>query len=490
MRQESLDVLIIGAGISGIGQACHLTQKCPDKSFAILEGRARLGGTWDLFRYPGIRSDSDMYTFGYRFKPWKSARDIAPGPEILAYLNETVDEYGLRDKIRYRSRITALDWSSATSRWVATVSPEQGEAYQITSRFVVSCTGYYNYDQGYLPEFAGYDEFQGQIAHPQHWPEDLEYRDKRVIVIGSGATAVTLVPTLAETAAHVTMIQRSPSYIFSRPAVDKFAEITRRILPGSWAYKLSRVKNVLLSIYLYSISQRKPEGVRTYLRKMAKNELGEDFDVDTHFNPSYGPWDQRLCLIPDGDFYKALRSGAASIVTDHIDRFTPGGIKTRSGQEIEADIIVPATGLQVQFGGGMSVSLDGVAVNPAEHMIYRGMMVSNVPNYAVTFGYTNASWTLKADLTADYVCRLLKQMDKRGAEVVTPHLADMPTETKPLVGLQSGYLQRAEHLLPKSGLTSPWKNHENYISDMLSIRYGKFDDGVLMFGKDTKQEAA
>ncbi|MEX0338639.1 MAG: flavin-containing monooxygenase [Arenibacterium sp.] len=482
MERENLDVLIIGAGISGIGQGCHLVQKRPGTSFAIIEARKRLGGTWDLFRYPGIRSDSDMFTFGYRFRPWKSPKDIAPGPDILAYLDETVDEYGLRDRIRLQTRVTSLNWSSAEKRWIAVLQPDEGEAYEIAARFVVSCTGYYNYDHGHLPEFEGYDDFNGVIAHPQHWPEDLDYAGKRVIVIGSGATAVTIVPTMAETAAHVTMLQRSPSYVFSRPGVDKFADILRRVLPWRWAYKLSRIKNVLLSIYLYNVSQRKPDKIRAYLRKLAVDELGEDFDVDTHFNPSYGPWDQRLCLIPDGDLYKALKSDRADIVTDHVDRFTQTGLRTKSGRDIDADIIVPATGLQIQFGGGMEVSLDGQALNPAEHLVYRGMMVSNVPNLAVTFGYTNASWTLKADLTADYVCRLLTQMDKRGVEVVTPKLDAMPDKTQPLVGLQSGYLLRAEHMLPKSGLDSPWKNHENYISDMMSIRYGKFDDGVLAFG--------
>ncbi|MEX0280826.1 MAG: flavin-containing monooxygenase [Arenibacterium sp.] len=480
--RENLDVLIVGAGISGIGQGCHLVQKRPGATFAIVEGRERLGGTWDLFRYPGIRSDSDMFTFGYRFRPWKSPQDIAPGPDILAYLNETVDEYGLRDRIRLQTRVTALNWSSAEKRWIATLHPAQGEPYEIAARFVVSCTGYYNYDHGHLPDFDGYDDFKGVIAHPQHWPEDLDYAGKRVIVIGSGATAVTIVPTMAETAAQVTMVQRSPSYVFSRPGVDKVADVLRRVLPWRWAYKLSRIKNILLSIYLYSVSQRKPDKIRAYLRKLAVDELGEDFDVDTHFNPTYGPWDQRLCLIPDGDLYKSLKSGRAEIVTDHVDRFTESGLRMKSGKEIDADIIVPATGLQIQFGGGMDVSLDGVPLEPADHLVYRGMMVSNVPNFAVTFGYTNASWTLKADLTADYVCRLLAQMEKRGVDVVTPRLDGMPDRTQPLVGLQSGYLLRAQHLLPKSGTESPWKNHENYISDMLSIRYGKFDDGVLAFG--------
>jgi monooxygenase len=482
MERETLDVLIVGAGISGIGQGCHLVQKRPGTSFVLIEAREAIGGTWDLFRYPGIRSDSDMFTFGYRFRPWNSPRDIAPGPDILSYLSETVEEYGLRDRLRLNSRVTALNWSSADNRWIARISPTGGAAYEIAARFVVSCTGYYNYESGYLPEFEGYDEYEGVIAHPQHWPKDLDHSGKRVLVVGSGATAVTLVPTMAETAAHVTMLQRSPSYVFSRPAVDKFADGLRRVLPWRWAYKLSRVKNVLLGIYLYNVSQRKPDRIRQYLRKLALDELGPDFDVDTHFNPSYGPWDQRLCLIPDGDLFRSLKEGRASIVTDHVERFTPTGIRTRSGRQIDADIIVPATGLQVQFGGGMNVTIDGTPLVPADHLVYRGMMMSNVPNFAVTFGYTNASWTLKADLTADYVCRLLDQMEKRDVKTVTPVLEKMPDDTQPLVGLQSGYLLRAQHMLPKSGTESPWKNHENYISDMLSIRYGSFNDGVLAFG--------
>ncbi len=477
--RETLDVLIIGAGLSGIGQGCHMRKTCPDKSFAIIEGRANLGGTWDLFRYPGIRSDSDMFTFGYRFKPWNTAKDIAPGPDILAYLNETVDEYRLREKIRFQSRVTALDWRSTEKRWIATVTPDEGEPYEIAARFVSSCTGYYDYDNGYLPNWDGYDDYQGQIVHPQHWPEDLDYAGKRVAVIGSGATAVTIVPTMAETAAHVTMIQRSPTYIFNVPASDPIAKWLRRLLPNRAAYKLARIKNILLGTYLFSLSKRKPDAVRKYLRKMAVQDLGEGFDVDTHFNPDYNPWDQRLCLIPDGDFYGALRDGTASIVTDHIDRFTENGVLTKSGQMVEADIVVPATGLQIQFGGGMRLSMDGKPVNLSERYVYRGMMLSGIPNLVVTFGYTNASWTLKSDLTADFVCRLVNRMTAKGAEVVAAETGDEPIEPGPLVGLNSGYLLRATHLLPKSGAERPWKNYENYISDMLSIRYGKIEDGVL-----------
>ena len=422
-----------------------------------------------------------MFTFGYRFKPWNAAKDIAPGPDILAYLNETVDEYGLREKIRFQSRVTALDWSSTENRWIATVNPVEGEPYEISARFVSSCTGYYDYGKGYLPEWDGYDDYQGQIAHPQQWPENLDYAGKKVVVIGSGATAVTIVPTIAETAAHVTMIQRSPTYIFNVPSADPIAKWLRKLLPNRLAYKLARIKNILLGVYLFSLSKRKPQEVRKYLRKMAVDDLGEDCDVDTHFNPDYDPWDQRLCLIPDGDFYGSLKDGTASIVTEHIDRFTETGIRTKSGETIDADIVVPATELQIQLGGGMRVSMDGKPVNLSERYVYRGMMLSGIPNLVVTFGYTNASWTLKSDLTADFVCRLVNRMANKGAEVATAVTGDGAIEPGPLVGLNSGYLLRAAHLLPKSGAERPWKNYENYISDMLSIRYGKIEDGVLTF---------
>lgn len=481
MTIEETDLLIIGAGLSGIGQACHATMTCKDKSFVVVEARDKIGGTWDLFRYPGVRSDSDMFTFGYKFRPWKSAKDIAPGADILAYLNDTIDEYGLSDHIRLGSRITKLNWSSEKKRWCATVEPQGADAYQIEARFVSSCTGYYNYDHGYLPQWPGYDEFSGVIAHPQSWPKDLDYEGKRVLVIGSGATAVTIVPTMAQKAAHVTMLQRSPTYILSRPGEDPFAQWVNRLLPWKAAWKLARIKNILLSIYVWNTSKKKPDGMRSYLRKMTVEALPEGFDVDTHFSPEYDPWDQRLCLIPDGDFYTAIGQGKASIVTDHIDRFTPYGVITRSGEKIDADIVVPATGLQVQFLGGIAASIDGEPIVPAKHMVYRGMMVSNVPNFAVIFGYSNASWTLKADLTADFVCRLINRAGTKGSDVVTPMLDGPADGDRPLISLKSGYLQRSKSLLPKTSDTRPWKNYENYVSDMMSIRYGKIEDGVLKF---------
>jgi monooxygenase len=481
MQREEIDLLIIGAGLSGIGQACHMTQKCKDKSFVVVEARDSVGGTWDLFRYPGIRSDSDMFTFGYRFRPWKSAKDVAPGQEILDYLNDTIDEFALSDRIRLGTRVTDLDWSSTKKRWNATVQPVDGEPYLIEAKFVSSCTGYYNYEHGYLPEWPGFDAFGGQIAHPQHWPKDLDYDGKRVVVIGSGATAVTIVPAMAQKAAHVTMLQRSPTYILSRPGEDGFAKWLNRLLPWPAAWKLARIKNILLSIYMWNISKRKPQGMRKFLRKMAVDALPEGFDVDTHFNPDYDPWDQRLCLIPDGDFYEAISTGQASVVTDEIDHFTSTGIRTKNGENIAADIVVPATGLQVQFLGGVAATLDGVPINPADHMVYRGMMLSNVPNFIVTFGYSNASWTLKADLTSDFVCRILNRAANNSCDVVMPVLNGPAVGDQPLVSLKSGYLERAKSQLPKTSYERPWKNYENYIADMMSIRYGKVEDGVLRF---------
>lgn len=481
MTEEAVDLLIIGAGLSGIGQACHMTRTCADKSFVVVEAREAIGGTWDLFRYPGIRSDSDMFTFGYRFYPWKSARDVAPGPDILAYLNETIDTFGVRDRIRLNSRITSLDWSSVRKRWCATVQTADAAPYQIEAKFVSSCTGYYRYDSGYLPDWPGYDSFAGKIAHPQSWPEDLDYAGKRVAVIGSGATAVTIVPSMAQKAAHVTMIQRSPTFILSRPGKDAFAEWANRLLPWRAAWKLARVKNILLSMYIWRNAKTKPQDMRAFLRKMAVDALPEGFDVDTHFNPSFDPWDQRLCLIPDGDFYQAISSGRASVVTDHIDHFTADGIVMQGGETIEADIVVPATGLQIQFLGGIAASVDGVPIEPTKHMVYRGMMLSNVPNFVVVFGYSNASWTLKADLSADFMCRMINRAAQRGQDVVTPVLDGPADGDRPLVSLQSGYLERAQGMLPKTSDQRPWMNYENYIADMMSIRHGKMEDGVLTF---------
>lgn len=478
---EHLDVLIIGAGVSGIGAGCHLRMKCPELDYAILEGREKIGGTWDLFRYPGIRSDSDMYTFGYAFRPWTEGKDIADGASILNYVRETAREYGVDAKIRFRHRVQRAEWSTAQSRWILDVERDGGERIQLSCGFLIGCTGYYNYEHGYLPEFEGWSDYRGAIAHPQHWPQDLDYRGKRVLVIGSGATAVTLVPSMAADAAHVTMLQRSPTYVISRPAADPLAAVLRKLLPSMAAYKLTRVKNVLLQMYLYRVSQKQPERVRGFLRMLAKRALGPGIDVDRHFNPSYKPWDQRMCLIPDNDLFRVLREGKASIVTDHIERFTEKGVRLASGQEIEADVIVPATGLEIQFFGGMELWKDGKELSVSDLVGYRGMMFGNVPNFAGVVGYTNASWTLKADLTCGYICRLLAHMRRHGYRTAVPVLREGEVEREPLLSLQSGYVQRAIDRMPKQGSQRPWRVHQNYLQDLLSIRFGRFDDGVMSF---------
>ncbi len=481
---EHVNVLIVGAGLSGIGAAAHLRRKCPGHRFTILEGRERLGGTWDLFRYPGIRSDSDMYTFGYAFKPWVEDQDIATGEAILRYLRETVEEHRLEDDIRFGHRVERVSWSSADRRWVADVHRVEDDArFQISADFLLTCTGYYNYDQGHLPKFVGWDDYQGVVAHPQHWPEDLDYRGKRVLVIGSGATAVTIVPSMAKGgAAHVTMLQRSPTYIFSRPAEDAVARGLRRVLPDRVAHSLTRVKNVAMSTFMYKLARRAPDRVRGHLRTMAKEALGPEVDVDVHFNPSYDPWDQRLCLIPDGDLYASLRDGSASVVTDTIDHFTETGVVLTSGEAIEADIVVPATGLELQFLGGMEMEVDGRVVAPNELVSYRGMMFGGVPNWVAVIGYTNASWTLKADLTSDFVCRLLTRMDERGYDTVVPRMRE-PMETRPILAtLSSGYVQRAADRMPRQGVEAPWQNQDSYPKDFLSLKLADVEDGVLEFG--------
>lgn len=486
---QTFDVVIIGAGVSGIGAACHLKTKTPGKSFQILESRGRPGGTWDLFRYPGIRSDSDMYTFGYKFKPWTEGKDIADGSAILNYLKETLSQFDLEKQIRFNCPVQKVQWDSTLKRWHITAMDQGTQTivhYQC--RFLLSCTGYYRYAEGYVPPFEGMNNFRGDIAHPQHWPEDLDYSNKNVIVIGSGATAITLVPSLAEKARHVTMLQRSPSYIFSRPAVDAIAKWTNRLLPTRLAYQLLRAKNILLSLFVYSFSRKRPEAMRAFLRNHTLKHLGSQEDVDKHFNPHYQPWDQRMCLIPDADLFKALRNNQASIVTDHIKRFTETGIELTSGKHLEADIIVPATGLQVQFMDGIELMIDDRVLNFGELLNYRGMMFDGIPNMAAVFGYTNASWTLKADLTAEYVCRLINYMDAHQFEVATPSL-EKSTEPEsgsvenrePIVNLSAGYILRALDSIPKQGRKVPWRNHDNYIKDRLSLTYGKLDDGVMQF---------
>lgn len=478
--REHLDVLIIGAGLSGICAGARMMMQRRGDSFAILEARDTLGGTWDLFRYPGVRSDSDMFTFGFRFRPWTEGKDIASADAILNYLNETVDAYDLRRRIRYGHQVTKINWSPYDAQWQIDVTTSDGSARALSCRYLMICSGYYSYDHPYQPDFPGFETYEGVVAHPQHWPEGLDYAGKSVLVIGSGATAVTIVPEMAKTATSVTMLQRSPSYVAIRPSVDAMAQFAMRYLPATWAHKLARVKNILLGVFFYYLAQSRPAYVKRNLMKEVRAAVGPDIDVETHFNPTYDPWDQRVCLVPDADLFKALKSRRAEIVTDHIDTFTPTGVVTRSGQTIDADIVVPATGLQIQFLGGAEMTLDHQPINLNEMTVYRGMMLSDVPNLAVVFGYTNASWTLKADLTCEYVMRLLNYMDEKDISVVTP-VADEDMIRKPLVKLEAGYILRAHGDLPKQGDKSPWRNSENYISDMLSIRYGRFDDGVLAF---------
>ncbi|MEZ5945425.1 MAG: NAD(P)/FAD-dependent oxidoreductase [Hyphomonas sp.] len=481
MTQPDTDVLIIGAGLSGIGAAVHLGKRCPGKSYRIFEQRSAIGGTWDLFRYPGIRSDSDMHTLGFNFKPWTEAKAIADGPSIRKYVNDTADEYDVREHITFDTKIVAANWSSVDQAWhVTSENTQTGARADTTARFLFMCGGYYRYDTAYRPDFPGEEAFKGQIVHPQFWPEDLDYSGKKVVIIGSGATAMTLVPAMTDKAAHVTMLQRSPTYVVSRPAVDKFANWLRGVLPDAWAYGIIRWRNVLLQQFFFRQTRKHPDKARERLLGMLKEEL-PDYDIETHFTPHYNPWEQRLCLVPDSDLFNALKSGAASVETDHIDTFTETGIRLKSGKALEADVIVTATGLQLQFLNGVDVSLDGVKVNPGKLLNYKGVMLSNMPNLACTFGYTNASWTLKADLTSEYVCRLIGYMDQNGYVSARPRLEDYPEHTEPFVDFSSGYFQRVMDQFPRQHTEKPWKLNQNYSADLMNLRYGRVDDGVLEF---------
>ena len=487
---EHFDVLIVGAGLSGIGAAYHLQKEFPKKSYVILEGRNAMGGTWDLFRYPGIRSDSDMYTLGYRFKPWKEAKAIADGPSIRKYICETAQEYGIDKKIRYGQKAKRAEWSPEEARWTVDVAGADGKTTRLTCDFLYMCSGYYDYAGGYMPGWPGMEDFRGQIVHPQKWPENLDYKDKRVIVIGSGATSVTLVPAMAETAKHVVMLQRSPSYVLSLPSKDMVAEWLRGKVPAGLAYMIVRWKNVLVAMYLYQQSRRHPEKIKGWLMGLAKKALGPEFDVKKHFTPRYNPWDQRLCFVPDSDLFRALKSGKASVVTDEIETFTEKGLRLKSGEELEADIIVTATGLKVQLMGVMEVWVDGQLVKLSRTMSYKGMMYRDVPNLVSTFGYTNASWTLKADLTAEYVCRLLKHMDAHGYDTCTPRKPDESIAEEPAIDFSSGYIQRAMDVLPKQGSKRPWRLHQNYALDMLEFRFASVDDGTMEFRRAKKMAEA
>jgi cation diffusion facilitator CzcD-associated flavoprotein CzcO len=489
MTPEHFDVVIVGAGLSGIGAAHHLQQNSPKKTYVILEGRDAIGGTWDLFRYPGIRSDSDMYTLGYRFRPWREAKAIADGISILNYVRDTATEGGIDRHIRFHHMVRHASWNSETATWtVETAHGPDGEKRLFTCNFLFMCSGYYDYAGGHDPAFPGAESFQGRIVHPQKWPEDLDYAGKRVVIIGSGATAVTLVPAMAKEAAHVTMLQRSPTYVVSRPAEDALANTLRRYLPGKLAYAITRWRNVLLGMYFYRLARSKPMAVKDGILKMVRAELGPDYDIATHFTPRYNPWDQRLCLVPDSDLFAAIKSGAASVVTDQIDAITPTGIRLRSGEELPADIIVTATGLKLIFLGGLTVDVDGEPVDFPSTTTYKGMMYSGVPNLAASFGYTNASWTLKADLTCEYVCRLLNYMDRTGTRQCTPRL-NGDVAPAPYLDFSSGYVQRALHLLPRQGQTTPWKMHQNYAMDLLALRFGKVNDGVMEFTKPQPRAA-
>jgi monooxygenase len=479
---EFVDVLIVGAGLSGIGSARHLQRACPERSFALLESRETLGGTWDLFRYPGIRSDSDMYTLGYTFRPWLDRKSLADGPSILKYLQETAAETGVDKHIRYKHKVISASWSSDSATWkVAVQRGDSDDLLEFSCRFLMMCSGYYDYEEGYTPEFAGRADFEGPVIHAQHWPEDLDYRGKKVVVIGSGATAVTLVPELAKETSQTTMLQRSPTYIASIPEEDSWSVRLHGVLPPSWVYRLTRWKRVLLQIFVFNLSRKRPQLVKKLLLGQVRKELGDDYDIKTHFTPAYNPWDQRLCAVPEGDLFAAIREKRAEVVTDHIDRFTQNGIHLTSGRDLEADIIVLATGLNMKFIGGTKLIVDGEDIEPSKLYVYRGMMLANVPNMVQVFGYTNSSWTLKSDLTGQFVCRLLNYMRKTGLRMAVPRISAAGVEEDPMLDFSSGYVLRAVDKFPKQGKRLPWRVYQNYIVDFLNLRLRPLRDKVLEF---------
>ncbi|SNC62015.1 Predicted flavoprotein CzcO associated with the cation diffusion facilitator CzcD [Marinobacter sp. es.048] len=488
MSNQHFDVLIIGAGVSGIGMACHLKRECPGKSFAILERRQSLGGTWDLFRYPGIRSDSDMFTFGYNFRPWTGGKVLADGASIKNYVAETAREHDVERHIRFGLAVKTADWSGVDNCWkLKALNEVTGETEHYTANLMVGCTGYYNYDQGYKPDFPGESDFRGQIVHPQHWPENLDYTGRKVVVIGSGATAITLVPTMAEKAEHVTMLQRSPTYLMPLPSIDKVTLALQKILPEKTAYRLTRARNISISRFLYRRSRKSPQFMRRVFLGIIKRKVGDIADM-RHFTPDYNPWDQRLCVVKDGDLFQAMKAGKAAIATDHIDRFTETGIRLKSGEELEADIIIPATGLDIQMLGGIRPTVDGEEVVMKDKVIYKNVMVEGVPNAGMIFGYTNSSWTLKVDIAAEYLCRLMNLMDKRGYRIVVARDTENSRGEDTVLGsLDAGYIRRAADRLPRQGTHGPWKSSQNYLEDVKILRFEPIEDGYLEFdGKRTR----
>jgi cation diffusion facilitator CzcD-associated flavoprotein CzcO len=482
MTQNHFNVIVVGAGISGIGAGYYLQKKCPNKSFVILEGRDNIGGTWDLFRYPGIRSDSDMNTMGFRFKPWMGVKSIADGPSILSYLHETVKENDLNKKIHFNQWVNEASWSSRDSQWTVQVENKKTQELQdFTCDFLFLCGGYYNYEEGYTPHFAGRENFLGQIIHPQKWPKNLDYKNKKVVVIGSGATAVTIIPTMAEKAAHVTMLQRSPTYFLSAPDEDPVGNFLRKFISSKLTYKLVRWKNIRFQWWFFQKCRKFPKKVKEFLIKQVREELGPNYDIETHFTPKYNPWEQRMCLVPNGDFFNAINAGKASVITDHIDRFTKKGIKLKSGGEVEADLIVTATGLNLEVCNGIKLEVDNNEVDISKTMTYKGMMFSDVPNLVATFGYTNASWTLRADLTSEYVCRLLNFMDKKRYANCCPRTAEHVEPDGDWLDFTSGYVKRSMHKFPKQGSRDPWRNTQNFPKDVLAIRWGNIDNKELKF---------
>ncbi len=481
MSTSDYDVVVVGAGLSGIGAAYHLQKECPERTFIVLEGRDTMGGTWDLFRYPGIRSDSDMFTLGFPFSPWENPKAIADGPAILQYIKDTAAKFGIDKKIQYNHKVTDANWSDDEKKWTLTIAPHNAvSSTEIKCRFLMMCSGYYDYDNGYLPQFEGYNDFKGRIVHPQKWTSDIDYTNKKVIVIGSGATAVTLVPEMSKLAEKVTMLQRTPTYIMTLPSVDKVAQFFQKILPQKAAYKVLRWKNILLSIFFFNVSRSFPNAIKKLLQKGAKKAIGEKYN-EADFNPPYNPWDQRLCLVPDADLFKSIKSGKAEIVTDHIVRFTEKGILLKSGKELEADLIVTATGLQVKLLGGMKVRINGVEGNASDTHAYRGVMLSDVPNFAFTVGYTNASWTLKCDLSARFVTKVLNHMKQNGKQVCVPRFDKTKYKSEPLLDFNAGYVLRALEKVPKQGNKHPWKVYQNYVKDLVSLEWESVNDGFLEY---------